>query len=522
VAWVHTDTDGDRNRSAVTVMFDLRSGALLGGPYPLPAQAHEIAFSPDGRRLLAWNVLELSLRDGTNLAPVPGPLALFRPRGTDEDSFKAFLRTARFDAAQGVEMAFAEPGDKGFQWELRTYAADGGMHARPLSSVAPKEILPLRSGAGTVVAGEYGGMSIVATDASGQDLPDFPDESRRYCFVASPDGRWLARARRDGAALFDLHGGARVATLRVALPRPDLVWQLAFSPDGNRLLARTLRGRLMVWDLSPDMRAPGAIARELELRELNVFGAGARLESPDPSAAERLALRATDPGPPPVRAAPAPMETVRDLPGGGIPPRGGDAPADALDLTPWYTFGLREPLATLENGGAEFRWLPQGVQRLLGVDYDIRGGVGLHAPLQARFDLRRPVAAIDVLVLGDSNMNGVGKDHIADARVAFADGSEATLPIGFVRDSYYAFRNPAKPAPALFAAWGFDARTLVNSGWHDIAFVARVRNPHPERPIATLTLSAPGNPGVQAAILAVSLEPTSPATALPSTPTGAN
>lgn len=182
-----------------------------------------------------------------------------------------------------------------------------------------------------------------------------------------------------------------------------------------------------------------------------------------------------------------------------------------LDLTPWYTFGLRETLPAVDNGGADFHWLPQGIQRLLGVDYDIRGAIGLHAPLAARFALAGRVAAIDVLVLSDADINGAGKDHLADARLDFADGSQATLPVGFARDSYYSFRDPKLPAPALFAAWGFDARTF-NDG-HDFAFVVRVPNPHPERPIKTLTLGTPGNPAVQAAILAVSIEPGVPMTA---------
>ena len=194
------------------------------------------------------------------------------------------------------------------------------------------------------------------------------------------------------------------------------------------------------------------------------------------------------------------------MPGGGIPPRAAAASADQLDLTPWYTFGLRETLPTVDNGGADFRWLPQGMQRLLGIDWDIRGAIGLHHPLAARFALGRRVGAIDVLVLSDADINAPGKDHLADARVEFADGSQVTLPLGFARDSYYMFRDPKMPPPALFAAWGFDARTSADAT-HDFAFVARVPNPHPERPLKALTLSTPGNPAVQAAILAVSIEP---------------
>jgi hypothetical protein len=222
-------------------------------------------------------------------------------------------------------------------------------------------------------------------------------------------------------------------------------------------------------------------------------------------------LRARDAGPPTAPSVPALAPTARELPGGGIPRRAAAASADQLDLTPWYTFSLRETLPAVDNGGADLRWLPQGMQRLLGVDFDIRGAIGLHAPLAARFALGRRVGAIDVLVLSDANINGAGKDHFADARLDFEDGSQAALPLGFLRDSNYSFRDPKMPPPALFAAWGFDARTFSDAS-HDFALVVRVPNPHPERPLKALTLSTPGNPAVQAAILAVSVEPVAPAT----------
>src|SRR6202008_4640747 len=100
-------------------------------------------------------------------------------------------------------------------------------------------------------------------------------------------------------------------------------------------------------------------------------------------------------------------------------------------------------------------------------------------PVRAHFEIGHGVAAIDVLVVGDYNLNGPGKDHLADAQLDFADGSQSILPIGFLRDSYYNFRDPAKPAPALFAAWGWDARSLDVFWGHNFAFVVRVPNPHP-------------------------------------------
>ncbi|MBS0570176.1 MAG: WD40 repeat domain-containing protein, partial [Proteobacteria bacterium] len=505
IAWSHHGGEGPIVRSDMAVVHDLATGARLGGPAALTGQAHEITFSDDGRRVIAWTRLMLTLRDGSTLAQVPGPLGLFLPNGTKNDLSKERLKVARFDAAGNVVMAYARPGsgEGSASWSLRTWTADGSVREQPLSSVLPLAILPLPDHR-TVVAGTEGGMSIVAADGSGQDLPDLPDDSMRMHFAASADGHWLGRARRDGVALFDLRGGTLMATLRVALPRPDTVWQLAFAPDGNKLLGRSLHGRLMVWDLTPDARAPDAIARDLELRDFKPLRSGSRIFSADPSAAERAALRASDPGAPPAPAVPAALETVRMLPGGGIPPRDASAPDTTLDLTPWYTFGLREVLPTVENGGADFHWLPQGVQRLLDVDYDIRGGIGLHSPLRARFDLRRDIGAVDVLLLSEANINATGKDHVADLRLDYADGTQATLPAGLLHDSYYIFGEAGAPASARFAGWGTDAR--VGTDRHIMLFVARVENPHPEKTVDALTLSAPGNASVQSAIMAVSVE----------------
>lgn len=64
----------------------------------------------------------------------------------------------------------------------------------------------------------------------------------------SPDGRMLAfTVMRRTVKLMDMATGSEIASL--ALAAPQLLNGLAFSPNGNRLIAATQRGTLEIWEL---------------------------------------------------------------------------------------------------------------------------------------------------------------------------------------------------------------------------------------------------------------------------------
>ncbi|MBS0456941.1 MAG: protein kinase [Proteobacteria bacterium] len=515
VAWPQSLATGDHLTSEVAVIYRLADGALLAGPTPLPGMLHGLAFSPDGSRLAAWNRSDASVRDGKTLKAVAGPLGSYRPRGYGEDSRKGTLATVVFDDRQATVIAFHHLENGKQMFELRRFPATGGEHTTPLPVTDVHALVPLPRSTDVAIISNSDPTQIVAADGSFHALPELIDDTNMYAGAVSSDGRWYARGLRDGAVLFDLHQNIRMTSLRVALPRPDVVATLAFSPDGNRLLARSLRGRLLVWDLTPDSRPVAEIAREVDLRELSSTASGSTA-TPPPTAAERAAMRARDPGPLNT-AAPSLPVSVRVLPGGGIPPRDSGLTTDQLDLTAAYSFGLRAPLDTAFHGGGDFAWLPQGRQRYLGIDFDVRGGIDLARSLNARFAIggngpthaaSDPIAAVDLLI-GVPNYFGIDASKPpGQIRLDYADGSQATIALGFGERPAGYWRNTQGDSRMQFVAWGNDARDLNAYQQLGIVGLLRLPNPHPERPLLALTLVGPPEPDVHHAVLAITLERT--------------
>lgn len=518
LAWLSSDATSNRKVSEMVVIHRLADGRRLGGPDLLPGPTNErLAFGPDGSRLLVWNPREFTVRDGVTLAPVAGPLANFLPRGPDEDSRKGYVRLAAFDAANRMELVYGRHDGARYLHELRRYAPDGTFSATVQRGWS-QAIVPLPNGLGTAVAsGDDPLNQVIGPDGSSRTLPDMGDDARGAALALSPDGRWLVRTRLDGVLLFDLDRMARVGTLNVALPQPDEVMQVAFSPDGRRLLGRSVRNRYMVWDFTPDERSTDAIAREQGLRDLpfNVVKHGVHVRDLD--AAERKALHAADPGAPPAPPVPVAVTATRVLPGGAIPPREAAVPAALLDLTPHYTFGLAEPFVDPAGESGDFTWLPRGVQRLLGVDYDLRGGVRMLRGASMRLDLAasggpRALDAINALVRID---DAADDERFALMRLDYADGTHAEVPLRLGKNFGDYWRKPDAEESALIATAGWDSRWYWSYQIRSRALAVRVPNPHPERPVKTLTLSNAADASGAPIVLALTLEPSALARASP-------
>ncbi|MGH8191147.1 MAG: WD40 repeat domain-containing serine/threonine protein kinase [Rhodanobacteraceae bacterium] len=511
IGWLANDPSVDRVTSEMVVIHSVADGRRIAGPVALPGPTNEtLVFTSDGSRLLVWNPRELSLRDGTTLAPVPGPLADFRPRGRDPNSHHGFLASVVPDPAGGVVLIQTRNDGSDWHHQLRRYPRDGEPAISPLSSMSPSlEVLPLPDGQGTVVTSDYTPLTrVVAPDGRSRELPDVGDDTVGLPTAVSPDGRWLARVRRDGVALFDLRVGTRVTTLHVALPRPDQVRRLAFSPDGNRLLARSMRNRQVVWDLTSDARSVAAIARGLGLRDVTGMDSSLGAEpTRDPDAAQRARLRADDPGVPPNFA----VDVRAGRPDArAIPVRDPATPAAAIDLTPWYTFGLGDPAATPPAHG-DFGWLPAGMQRFQNVDYDVRGGVGLergrrvHIGVDAAHGGRR-FNALNVLVVPG---NRTRTDTIAVIALHYADGRHVDLPLGIADDALDYWREPGSDESVRFATYGFDSRIYEGPGerGRSYALAFRMANPRPGQPVTALTLrAAEDDPDAAPVVLAITLQ----------------
>ncbi len=95
-----------------------------------------------------------------------------------------------------------------------------------------------------------------------------------YPTAYSPDGHWIASAGWDNyIRLWDAATGEECAKL----PHPGVVWTLAFTPDGTRLVSGgEIGGEMLVWDV-----ATGHIRRRIEsgksVRSLAISPDGATL-----------------------------------------------------------------------------------------------------------------------------------------------------------------------------------------------------------------------------------------------------
>ncbi|HEX7368893.1 MAG TPA: protein kinase [Rhodanobacteraceae bacterium] len=530
IGWL--EHDAARGVSEAIELRDLRSGKSIAPAVRLFNPQQGLTFSPDGTRLLAWSITRLSLRDGFTLRPIAGPLADLRVAPHDNLN-EGWIRDAAFDTGNGVWTSLTRAKNvhsaQNEVEEIRHYPAVGGV--RKIHSEMYwiyQALLPLPDGAVALVR-ERSGLELLDTDGSTKRLPDVQRNTQRAEIAASADGRWLARAQKDSVVLFDANEGTRIATLRSPLSAPDVILQLAFSPDGNRLLARSLRNRLLVWNLAPDQRGLPQIARELELRDVPL--SSDRSETPaEPTAAERAALRAADPGAQPdIR--PKAQPVARLLPGGPIAPRAADAPPQSFDLTTLYNFGLSKINRASSDTASDFAWLPQGTQRWLGVDFDVRGGIQLQAAQggadvargnnPSSINVRPPspiLSAVDILMLTNSQETDGGV-HVLRATMHYADGGESSQWISENDNEYYptdggqlwvAWRLVWFGKTARLATFGYDARRYAMLPRRTHVYSVRIVNPQPQRPVRNLTFMAAKFSGASAVILAITGEPRAP------------
>jgi hypothetical protein len=234
-----------------------------------------------------------------------------------------------------------------------------------------------------------------------------------------------------------------------------------------------------------------------------------------PSPAERQGLRSTDPGPWPTPERPAPVPSYSGAgPALNIPARSADTPPLALDLGPYYTWDAFEIRNTFWNVMPTLVRFPAGLQRIAGVDFDIRGvveiGIGRVAGVNSKTRNRLECVAMPEVATAAINLFGqlalpspvATGTILGELTLHYQDGGRESISMRAGRE-FPGFSDDDQAVPLKFAP---DQTLRLAGGTHDSFSVPRLSNPHPERLPRCLDLEVypPFGP---LALLAITVEP---------------
>lgn len=530
---VSTGSNKDRRFFEQVRLIDLATGRQRGAPITLRGPLGALRLSEDGRRLLAFEHHD-TIADDSNVVRV-----------IDTDSAKIVQNLAH-DGKPRAHIIDARFADDGSVWSLSGPPAWGGdqkillrhwgANGKLLDKTEPEDddefgIWPLPHGRGVI---ETDHATVFDQSGIARKKLTVPDDTNRVNVSAlSPDGKLLALADLDGVSLFVIDRNQRLAPdFKLALPNHDAIQQLAFAPDGSRLVGRTLSGHWFQWRIASDTRPVAAIAEDLRLRDFTDQGLSDKDKSVPPlPAAERRKLRAADPGPMPV---PSPATVVN----ANVTAPVSDARYEPLNLDAIANVDPRAPMnraTRVPPQPQSLPTLPRGLQRYGGVDFLLGRAVQLSGTPRNRLDTAFParspplsiapqrIAAVDALVFQFNGATGA----VGAVRLHYADGGERDLAILDDRDTYSmmdlrAIQRPDKPPIGWLGTYSTDLRGwgMGDSGAAAAvpANVVRLENPEPDRPVTAISLEAPPNASPGLLFLALTLEPSRPDRAVVKTP----
>ncbi|HVT32735.1 MAG TPA: WD40 repeat domain-containing protein, partial [Rhodanobacteraceae bacterium] len=505
-------------------LIDLATGKQRGAPIDIRGPLGALRFSDDGRRLLAFEYRDTISTDSDVLRVIDTASATIVQKLSHPDKTQAQLIDARF-ADDGSIWSYSGQtawGDGPEDERIWHWSADGKLLRKFADSGGDFDLLPLPHGGGVIEPSSANMFDRAGTAKKTLTLPD--PKNRVNAEALSPDGNLLALGMLDGVDLVVVDRNQRlVPDFKLALPNHDVVQQLAFAPDGSRLIGRTMSGHWFQWRIVADTRPVGEIERDLRLRDFtaqDADGAKAVRAAPDLSDSERRQLRAADPGPAPE------LSATKTAAGADVAAPVPDSRYEPLDLDPIANVEPREPMnrsARVPPHPQSFPTLPRGLQRYDGVDFLLRRGVQLSGTpenfLNTEFPARSPplpiapqrVAAIDALVFQFQHITG----EAAALRLRYADGGERVLAIDghdvLSSLDIAALENPVKPRLGWLGAyatgmhwWGMGDS---GEGTDMDSTVVRLENPEPDRPVVSISLEAPPQASPSLLFLALTLEP---------------
>ena len=496
-------------------VVDLATGRERGASIVLRGPLGALRLSDDGRRLLAWQDSQSENAGAAELVVIDAVHATILYRLAPERGRWVFL-DAQFLADGTFWSLSSEPWDtvNGGDSVLWRWNADEQLVSKQPDPDDWASLLPLPDARGMITVGP---AQLIPKVGKSIDL-NVPDANARDNAAAvSPDGSLLALATIDGVALTDIpHNERLLPEFKLPLPHDEVVQELAFAPDGSRLVGRTTSGRWFQWPLVVDERAVAAITRNVDLHDF------VPRDTPQIglSRQERRQLRDTDPGPEP--AIPKTVMAVTNA----VAPPAPDSAYQPLNLDPIANVDPRNPMnhaTRLPPQPQDLPGLPRGLQRYDGVDFPLGRAEQLSSKPQNILDAEFPsesrplalggrrVAYIDLLVMQYlARFGAVGGVHLH-----YADGSERTIDVTSPDEVRQHWMDAATNSSFLRVGWlgSFAGQMLIDAPNADGAevlsrtYIVRLANPEPDRQVASISLSAPPDASPGLLFLALTLEP---------------
>jgi WD40 repeat protein len=484
-------------------VYDAQSGQWLGGDVMLRGPLTRLSWSADERRLLVVGPADgaTTVLDGMDL----GVIGEY-----PHDPFEPVVWAA-FD---GLEVAMVTRADDrrlgSDSFLLWDPVANRILQRRDTGSAQPRGVRATEHG--RFVLGTQSDL-VIAADGSTRPLQRLAFSDPSALSATSHDGRLVARAFRHEVQLYDARTAEAVGPPLVGDSHPtDFLATLGFSPTADAVLARTLQGRWLHWSLVPESGSVTGLDADLE--RLDQGRTGPATLHP-PTAPQRKALRAADPGAWPAPAATPSLALAPDATDEtAIPARPPGTPSQLLDLGAIYDLGPESINSTYRAFRPPVRVYPMGLQRIGGVDFDVRGiaYVG-HPGMLARdgWFLARPIACLPLptetvaalhLLTSVTHPNPAPTGTVfATLTLHYADGGTAVLPLRA------GMELPGHAGDDFAVPITFAPETVMGMSGYGVDGLAtpRLELPEPGRALRCLDLETEGL-GVVLELMALTLE----------------